>query len=979
MTIHALSCLCLSVGLAITASTPDVPQRLAVVVPAHAGDLPRAVAALDRWPKTCSPVTLANVDLVLYYAEGEGDTEPLAALDVVASSAGSCFGNTKLVYANLTPEEDVYPKGPSVQFYKMFTDEAVKASLEEYDALAIIEWDVLVASDRSFAELYRAAFNNAEDFWLYRAAFNNAEDFWVKGSNLEGTNFHTAMAESSDMWHVMGHINGNAIYNNNDAMFREFVEYTLTRWNYQYPYDVALWATIADFPYSWPLWQRFSSKFVTTNLISNVGYEHVDSRSVSDAVAGETLFIHGSSVDNGNLAALKAISASATGGSDASLCHKACGSDAATLVQGTSAVCDPTCTASGSRFDGYLCGAGDSAKFGGMCRLCYTDVAEAREAESKLADGLHVIMCDTKLPPAAADCSDECRLEKDTVCDEACGTGVHGDYNCDWRGLGPKCRFCFNDVETALAADEVAKRDGGRAVMCDTHEPPIDPASVTEGVAPAATTSHRFTAVGEQTAATRDLAEEVRKRKRTQKWKNGVDREPEWQKNQRWKKNRHESPAGPVSVTEVVAPAASMSRRLTVDVEQSAATRNLGSWKNWRRKRSKKNRCDEGCKRINRDGTKGRVCDETCKTGDPYGTRGCNAKQGKYGRYCRRCFIDVELAKAADTPENPVIMCDTVRPPSAYDSPRRLASFAKVAEKPATAVGADESGPEALMRRSAEMAYTEGVKRGEICVFIEGHADRVLQTEAAVQSVLEFVPGVRVAVAAEQDSLGAYEWKLGFHTWSSNGVRVSSTPNARLSSLFADQHCGEGTKLILYLQASSVLSRGFTSKDTHTPRGELLVVYGDARQSYLDADIARETAAVLGFDAPSFTFGTDLMLPVGANAELRAELDASPLSEEELDNIVSVPQLLAAHSYAQDTDGVRFVDPQAWVTQNLFKVTSVWDIPLMKPRFACAIPTPSALPNDDEVRAGALKRSLEFFRRGGSCDNGLVALNPQQL
>lgn len=48
---------------------------------------------------------------------------------------------------------------------------------------------------------------------------------------------------------------------------------------------------------------------------------------------------------------------------------------------------------------------------------------------------------------------------------------------------------------------------------------------------------------------------------------------------------------------------------------------------------------------------------------------------------------------------------------------------------------------------------------------------------------------------------------------------------------------------------------------------------------------------VLGFNAPSFTYGTDLMLPVGANAELRAELQASPLSEEELNDISSVPQV----------------------------------------------------------------------------------------
>lgn len=102
---------------------------------------------------------------------------------------------------------------------------------------------------------------------------------------------------------------------------------------------------------------------------------------------------------------------------DGLFCKEACGSDAAasSLVRGTSTVCDPTCTASGSRFDGYLCGAGDSETFGAMCRMCYIDVAEAREAESKLAAGLHVIMCDTKRPPAAVECSDMCRLKKNTV------------------------------------------------------------------------------------------------------------------------------------------------------------------------------------------------------------------------------------------------------------------------------------------------------------------------------------------------------------------------------------------------------------------------------------------------------------------------------------------------------------------------------------------------------------------------------------
>lgn len=97
-----LSSLLLFAGTA--AASDSSAQRLAVVVPAHAGDLSRAVSALDRWPRECSPVTKDNVDLVLYYAEGEDDSGPTAALDEITTSAGRCFSNTRLVYANLNEE-----------------------------------------------------------------------------------------------------------------------------------------------------------------------------------------------------------------------------------------------------------------------------------------------------------------------------------------------------------------------------------------------------------------------------------------------------------------------------------------------------------------------------------------------------------------------------------------------------------------------------------------------------------------------------------------------------------------------------------------------------------------------------------------------------------------------------------------------------------------------------------------------------------
>ena len=141
---------------------------------------------------------------------------------------------------------------------------------------------------------------------------------------------------------------------------------------------------------------------------------------MADAVASGSLFIHGSMVDEGSVASWRA-----TATTRRSLrvkaderkelaCTTACGKVGAGLPVGASTVCDVTC-AEGGRFDGYLCGAGSSIKFGAMCRLCFNDVEEARKAESRLKNGKHVIMCDTMRPPAAVDCSDECTIKKDTV------------------------------------------------------------------------------------------------------------------------------------------------------------------------------------------------------------------------------------------------------------------------------------------------------------------------------------------------------------------------------------------------------------------------------------------------------------------------------------------------------------------------------------------------------------------------------------
>ncbi len=78
-------------------------KKLAVVVPAHAGDLEKALNSLKDWPTKCHPNTLANADLVLYYAGGAEDNVE-AVLPSLAATGGRCFANTRLVLANLSEE-----------------------------------------------------------------------------------------------------------------------------------------------------------------------------------------------------------------------------------------------------------------------------------------------------------------------------------------------------------------------------------------------------------------------------------------------------------------------------------------------------------------------------------------------------------------------------------------------------------------------------------------------------------------------------------------------------------------------------------------------------------------------------------------------------------------------------------------------------------------------------------------------------------
>ena len=98
----------------------------------------------------------------------------------------------------------------------------------------------------------------------------------------------------------------------------------------------------------------------------------------------------------------------------------------------------------------------------------------------------------------------------------------------------------------------------------------------------------------------------------------------------------------------------------------------------------------------------------------------------------------------------------------------------------------------------------------------------------------------------------------------------------------ADRHCGPGTKLILYMNTGEMLSRTFTSKDTHSVRGDLLVAYTEVeRVGIASVDRTLATMSVLGFSSPSFSFGMDILLPAEINQQLRDVVVASSDEEAE--------------------------------------------------------------------------------------------------
>lgn len=87
--------------------------------------------------------------------------------------------------------------------------------------------------------------------------------------------------------------------------------------------------------------------------------------------------------------------------------------------------------------------------------------------------------------------------------------------------------------------------------------------------------------------------------------------------------------------------------------------------------------------------------------------------------------------------------------------------------------------------------------------------------------------------------------------------------------------------------------------------------------------------------------------------------------------------MLAALAYSNRPDGVEFINIREWHRENLFSSPSIWEIPLVKPRFGCSFDAALGLKG---YRIGdTIANELEAFRRGATCELGYRAVDTSEL
>lgn len=88
-------------------------------------------------------------------------------------------------------------------------------------------------------------------------------------------------------------------------------------------------------------------------------------------------------------------------------------------------------------------------------------------------------------------------------------------------------------------------------------------------------------------------------------------------------------------------------------------------------------------------------------------------------------------------------------------------------------------------------------------------------------------------------------------------------------------------------------------------------------------------------------------------------------------------QVLAALAFSRNPDSLVFTNPRRWSVENLFTTKSIWDIPLVKPRFGCNFDMMLSQVGYD--LSERIAEELVAFKLGHKCEMGFRAVHPSEL
>ena len=268
-------------------------KRLAIVIPFTMKDWPLLKTRIASWNdvgSACSRQLFGDskrieIDLVFWYNLNL-DSNPILSRDLASTvpqylaTMKECFIQIKFLSANLTYEEDTYPGGVSMMWYKLFLDDLPEFT-GKYDYFFWMEHDVKPLRPLWMDKLYHEI---------------STAEFFIKGSIFRGTALDTNIIDPQKrLW--APHINGNALYRLGNQAFNALVKQAKSRFPPEigwHSFDIAIWQVWTDFSSNWKQYQSHAHMIIYSDFIQNWGIDLRDDMVEGIQLASpNTFFIHG--------------------------------------------------------------------------------------------------------------------------------------------------------------------------------------------------------------------------------------------------------------------------------------------------------------------------------------------------------------------------------------------------------------------------------------------------------------------------------------------------------------------------------------------------------------------------------------------------------------------------------------------------------------------------------------------------------------